>query len=96
MLAAASLLAAEPYKLTPYKALEALAHKNGRSEGMFNAQGMARGSDRIEPSILFSMGIPSVGSMCQRGNYPIALTGRVHFDDPSVFEENFVFKSGEQ
>ena len=43
----------------------------------------------------FSMGIPSVGSMRQRGNHPIALRGRVHFDDPYLFEQNFVFKLGE-
>jgi len=41
------------------------------------------------------MGIPSVGSMRQRGNHPIALRGRVHFDDPYLFEQNFVFKLGE-
>ena len=80
------------YKLAPYEALEALPREDGRSESMFNARGIAKGSDRIEPLILFSMGIPSVGSMRQRGNHPIALTGRVHFDDPYLFEENFIFK----
>lgn len=95
LLAAAAPLDAEPYELVPYEALEALVHENGRSESLFNARGIAKGSDRIEPFILFSMGIPSVGSMRQRGNHPIALTGRVHFDDPYLFEQNFVFKSGE-
>ena len=95
LLATAPPLDAEPYELAPYEALEALAHENGRSESIFNARGIGKGSDRIEPFILFSMGIPSVGSMRQRGNHPIALTGRVHFDDPYLFEQNFVFKSGE-
>jgi len=96
LLATVPPLDAVPYELAPYEALEVLAHENGKSESIFNARGIAKGSDKIEPFILFSMGIPSVGSMRQRGNHPIALTGRVHFDDPNLFEENFVFKEGEQ
>lgn len=95
LLAAGAPRDAAPYDLVPYEALEALAHENGRSESLFNERGLAKGSDRIEPWILFSMGVPSVGSMRQRGNHPIALTGRCHFDDPYLFEEHFVFRSGE-
>jgi hypothetical protein len=80
------------YDLVPYHVLEALPHRDGSTESMFDAKGIAKGSDRVEPYILFSSGIPSVGAMRQRGNHPIALTGRVHFDDPHLFDRNFVFK----
>ena len=93
LLATGPALDAAPYDLAPYEALEALAHESGRSESLFNERGLAKGSDRIEPWILFSMGVPSVGSMRQRGNHPIALTGRCHFDDPYLFDKHFVFRS---
>jgi hypothetical protein len=83
---------AASYELVPYEALEALPRQNGRTESMFNGKGIAKGSHRIEPVFFFSMGIPSVGSMRQRGHHAISLTGRVHFDDPDLFDRNFVFK----
>jgi hypothetical protein len=49
-------------------------------------------TERIEPLIFFSMGIPSIGSMRQRGHHAIELTGRDHFDDPLLFEKNFALK----
>jgi hypothetical protein len=83
---------AVPYKLIPYGDLETLPTEDCKSESMFDAEGIAKDSERIEPFILFPMGVPSVGSMRQRGNHPISLTGRVHFDDPYLFDHNFVFK----
>lgn len=80
------------YELMPYHLLEALPHEEGRTESIFDAKGIAKGSERIERFILFSMGIPSVGSMRQRGHHAIELIGRVHFDNPNLFDQNFVFK----
>jgi len=80
------------YELLPYHVLEKLPHEDGSTKSMFDPKGIAKGSERIERFILFSSGIPSVGSMRQRGNHPIALTGRMHFDDPYLFDRNFVFK----
>ena len=81
------------YELMSYDVLETLPRGDGRTESMFDAEGVAKGSERNKEEILFfSMGIPSVGSMRQRGNHPIVLTGREHFDDPQLFEKNFVFK----
>ena len=81
------------YELVPYAILETLPREGDRAESMFDAEGIAKGSDRWKEEILFfSMGVPSVGSMRQRGNHPIALVGRAHFDDPRLFEKNFVFK----
>jgi hypothetical protein len=80
------------YELVPYEVLETLPHEDGRTESIFNEYGIAKGSERVERFILFSMGIPSVGSMRQRGHHAIELIGRAHFDDPLLFEQNFVFK----
>jgi hypothetical protein len=38
------------------------------------------------------MGIPSIGSMRQRGHHAILLSGRAHFDDPDLFNVNFIFR----
>jgi hypothetical protein len=81
-----------PYDLFSYDVLEALPHEDGRTESIFNEHGIAKGSERVERFLLFSMGIPSVGSMRQRGHHAIELIGRVHFDDPHLFDKNFIFK----
>ena len=81
-----------PYTLMPYGVLEALPHKDGQTESIFSSKGIAKGSERIERFILFSMGIRAIGSMRQRGHHAIELIGRVHFDDPDLFDQSFVFK----
>jgi hypothetical protein len=81
-----------PYELMPYGVLENLPHEDGRSRSIFDAKGVAKGSERVERFILFSMGIPSIGSMRQRGHHAIELIGRVHFDDPVLFDRNFLLK----
>jgi hypothetical protein len=81
-----------PYALVRYDVLEALARENGRAESIFSSKGIVKGSERVERFILFSMGIPSVGSMRQRGHHAIELIGKDYFDNPYLFDENFVFK----
>jgi hypothetical protein len=81
-----------PYSLARYDVLEALPRESGRTESIFNSKGIAKGSKRTERIILFSMGIPSVGSMRQRGHHAIELIGKDYFDNPYLFDENFVFK----
>jgi hypothetical protein len=81
-----------PYELVPYDVLEVLPHEDGRTESIFNSKGIAKCSERIERFILFSMGIPKIGSMRQRGHHAIELIGRAQFDDPTLFDESFVFK----
>jgi len=80
------------YELVPYDLLESLPNENGGATSIFDAKGIGRGSERVERFILFSMGIPSVGSMRQRGHHAIELIGRVHFDDPHLFDQSFIFK----
>ena len=81
-----------PYALIPYDILESLSHEDGRRESIFDSKGIAKGSGRVERFILFSMGIPSIGSMRQRGHHAIQLIGKDHFDNPNLFDQNFVFK----
>jgi len=80
------------YQLIPYTVLEMLPREDGRTESIFNDKGIGKGSNRIEPLLLFSMGVPDVGSMRQRGHHAIELVGRAHFDDPDLFEQNFILK----
>jgi hypothetical protein len=81
-----------PYELAPYDVLEALPREEGRTESIFNSKGIARCSERVERFILFSMGIPKIGSMRQRGHHALELIGRAQFDDPTLFDESFAFK----
>jgi len=81
-----------PYELVPYDVLEALPRGDDRTESVFDSNGIAKCSERIERFILFSMGIPKIGSMRQRGHHAIELIGRVQSDDPTLFDESFVFK----
>jgi hypothetical protein len=81
-----------PYELVSYDVLEALPREDGRTESIFNSKGIAKCSERVERFILFSMGIPKIGSMRQRGHHAIELIGRTQFDAPTLFDESFVFK----
>lgn len=82
-----------PYELLPYEQLEALPRGDGRRESMFDNHGIGKGATRPKEEVLFfSMGIPWVGAMRQRGNHPVLLVGRAYFDDPLLFEKNFAFK----
>lgn len=80
------------YELRPYDLLESLPHEDGRRESLFDEKGIAKGSQRVERFLLFSMGIPSIGSMRQRGHHATELIGRTHFDDPYLFDKNLIFK----
>jgi len=80
------------YELVPYDLLENLPNEEAGAKSIFDTKGIGKGSERVERFILFSMGIPSVGSMRQRGHHAIELIGRVHFDDPDLFDQSFIFK----
>jgi hypothetical protein len=82
------------YDLAPYEELESLPRGEGRKESLFDSQGIAKGTERIEPFIFFPMGIPRVGSMRQRGHHAVEFIGRLHFDDPDIFNRSFVFHPG--
>jgi hypothetical protein len=79
------------YRLVPYDRLESIRRADNRFDSLFAPDGIAKQTDRIEPLLLFPMGIPSVGSMRQRGHHAIILVGRAHFDDPFLFDRNFEY-----
>lgn len=79
------------YSLVPYAALESLESDNGTRASAFTPQGIMKDSRRIEPYIFFSMGIPKIGYMRQRGHHAIKMVGRDHFTNPHLFDDNFVF-----
>jgi hypothetical protein len=80
------------YDLVPYEVLESLPQGNGQQKSIFDPEGIIPGTERIERFFLFPMGVPHVGSMRQRGHHAIDFIGRAHFDDPDLFERNFVLK----
>ena len=80
------------YELRPYDELEMLPHPDGGTQSVFTADGIMKDSSRIEPYIFFSMGIPKVGYMRQRGNHAIKLVGRGHFTDTDIYDRYFVFQ----
>jgi hypothetical protein len=77
------------YALADYRDLEQLPGPDGTIASLFDGDGLLPGSERVERWLFFSMGIPSVGSMRQRGHLPITLLGREHYDDPQLLERNF-------
>ncbi len=81
-----------PYRIVAYERLESQCSPDGRHVSVFNERGVVEGSRRMEPLIFFPMGIPSVGSMRQRGRHAIDLIGREHFDNPYLFDERFIFR----
>ncbi len=80
------------YALRPYRELEMLPDESGQHRSIFDPEGIVWGSGRIEPILFFSMGIPDVGSMRQRGHHAIKLVGRAHFDHPGLFDETFTYR----
>jgi hypothetical protein len=79
------------YQLIPYDRLESLPRVGQQFESIFDSDGIAKNTARIEPLFFFPMGIPRVGSMRQRGHHAVKFVGREHFDDPNIFDQNFEF-----
>lgn len=80
------------YELLPYEHLELLGRPDGQIESVFDEAGIMKDSRRIEPYLFFSMGIPKVGYMRQRGNHAIKMAGRAHFTEARLYEKDFLFK----
>jgi len=78
------------YQLLPYDLLESLPRETGVNESIFTPKGIVKGdTERPERFFLFSMGIPQIGSMRQRGHQGTALIGERYFDDPRLFQNYF-------
>ncbi|HET6490016.1 MAG TPA: hypothetical protein VFG28_09650 [Syntrophales bacterium] len=78
--------------MIPREADRPAGKEDGRSRSMFDAQGIAWGSERVERFIYFPTGIPSIGSMRQRGHHAITLSEQTYFDEPGLFKYYFEFK----
>ena len=81
-----------PMSCSPTRRWRAWPGGTAGSASIFDAEGIAKGSERVERFIFFPTGIPSIGSMRQRGHHAITLSGRTHFDEPGLFEHYFVFR----
>ena len=81
----------QTYDLLPYEELEMLPYRANLFRSLFDDKGVAHGSSRPESWLLFPMGLHDTGSMRQRGRHAIRLVGREHFDDPHLFDNNFLY-----
>ncbi len=78
------------YKLRPYRDLLSLDTGAGRTQSLFNPDGIVCGSERGERIFLWMSGIKSPGAMRQWGRHATAFVGRRHFDDARILEAVFV------
>ncbi len=76
------------YRLLDYDALRRLRGEHGAA-GLFRADGIVAGTERLERWFLWPAGIREPGAMRQRGRQPIAFVGRRHFDDAGLFDGFF-------
>jgi hypothetical protein len=80
------------YALEPYARLEALPREDGPPRSVFDHRGRMPGTERFEDLLFFSMGIPAVGQMRQRGHHATQFVGREIFDDPGLLDRHFEFR----
>lgn len=78
------------YTLADYEQLRSLSRdKDGRA-GMFDPDGVAIGSQRLERFIFWPTGVLSPGAMRQWGRQAVAFVGTRHFDDPFFMDKLFM------
>lgn len=75
------------YALADY---DDLRHPTAPGVRLFGADGLVRGSERLERFLLWPMGVPSAGAMRQWGHHATAFLQRRHFDDPDLTRRVFV------
>jgi len=76
------------YRLADYGELRALA-ANGGQTSLFAANGIVRGTQRLERIFLWPTGIISAGAMRQWGGQAVAFVGERHFDAPDLIARYF-------
>ncbi len=77
------------YRLVDMDDLRSLPAPAGGRRSLFDANGIARGTERAERWLFWPMGIASPGAMRQWGRHATAFIGRRHFDDPRLLDERF-------
>lgn len=89
MPAAASAAETKPYALADYRELLNLPQAFGPTRSLFSANGMVRGTERVERFWLWPSGLPSPGATRQWGRHATSFVGRSHFDDPGLLDRLF-------
>jgi hypothetical protein len=82
-------LEAETYSFSDYGHLRSMPYLKAHRRSMFDQNGLAPGSERLERFILWPTGVLSPGSMRQWGRHAVAFVGRRHFDDPTYMDNMF-------
>ncbi len=78
-----------PWLWRNYTELYATPVAGGGRRGLFDADGLVSGSERLERWLLWPMGVPSPGTMRERGHHAVAFVGRRQFEDPALLETLF-------
>jgi len=86
---------AETLTMLDYDALRQLPDGRGGVRSLFAANGLLEESVRPERWLLWPLGVPSAGTMRQRGHQATAFIGRRHFDDARGIERYFERKDGD-
>jgi hypothetical protein len=81
-------LSGEAYELLPYTDLLTLPGGAG-PRSLFEANGLVRGSERLERYLFWPLGVPEPGASRQAGRQPTAFVGKRHFDDPDLLDRVF-------
>jgi hypothetical protein len=87
---AAAATEAKTYALADYRELLNLSQTAGRTRSLFSANGIARGTERLERFWLWPSGVPSPGATRQWGRHATSFVGRSHFDDPDLLDRLFM------
>lgn len=78
------------YELRRYEDLYLLPRPEGGTRSLFGPDGIVPGTDRPDPSWLWSSGVRMPGALRQYGRHATAYVGRSHFDDPFLLESVFI------
>ncbi len=77
------------YAFSDYGRLRSMPYLSAERRSMFDPNGLAPGSKRLERLILWPTGVVSPGAMRQWGRHAVAFVGRRHFDDPDYMDKMF-------
>lgn len=90
----ASGASGEVYTMHDDDSLRSLPVADGERRGLFEPDGLVRGSERAERWFFWPMGISEPGAMRQWGRHATLFVGTRHFDDAHLMERYF-FTAGE-
>lgn len=77
------------YRFASENVLRSLSDGHGGYASLFDANGLVPESKRRERFFLWPTGVPSAGTMRQRGHHDIAFIGKRHFDDADLMQKLF-------